>query len=217
MGDEDNGFLQYTLQPHQLGLHLAADQRIEGGERFVEKPDLGLHRERSGDANALLLAAGEFRWKMPLAAGQAYEVDHLGGAGLALLAANALDEQRESDILQHIEMRQKRKVLEHHAHLVTAKIDQFRFAGFQEIAAVEYQFASRRFDQSGQTAHQRRFARSRQAHDDEDFTLADLKRHVADSTDQMRLFEFCRRRLAVAGRQKFGGMLAKHLPQIAAG
>ena len=38
-------FLQHALQPHQLVLHLAADQRIERREGLVEKPDLRLDRQ----------------------------------------------------------------------------------------------------------------------------------------------------------------------------
>ena len=53
-------FLQHALQPQELVLHLAADQRIERRERLVEEPDLRLDREDAGDADALLLAAGQF-------------------------------------------------------------------------------------------------------------------------------------------------------------
>ena len=66
MGDEDDGLVQHALQPHQLVLHLAADQRIERRERLVEEPDLRLDRQAAGDADALLLAAGQLaRIEMP--------------------------------------------------------------------------------------------------------------------------------------------------------
>ena len=37
--------------------HLAPDERVEGGERLVEEPELGPYRERAGNAHSLLLAA----------------------------------------------------------------------------------------------------------------------------------------------------------------
>ena len=57
MGDEHDCLLEHALEAHELRLHLAADKRIEGGERLVEKPDFGLYRERAGNADPLLLAA----------------------------------------------------------------------------------------------------------------------------------------------------------------
>ena len=52
-------FCSTALQAQELVLHLAPDQRIERRERLVEEPELGLDRERAGDADPLLLAAGE--------------------------------------------------------------------------------------------------------------------------------------------------------------
>ena len=185
MGDEDDGLLQHALQAHEFGLHLAADQRIERRERLVEKPDFRLDRERARNADALLLAAGKFGGKPLLAALEAHEIDHLPRAGLALFPADALDEQREGHVVEHVQMRQQREVLEHHAHLVAADLDQLVLAGAQQILAVENEFAHRRFDQPRQAAHQRRLARARKPHDDEDLALAHLERGVAHGADQM--------------------------------
>ena len=124
MGDEDDGLLQHRLQAQELVLHLAPDQRIERGERLVEEPDLRVDGERAGDADALLLAAGELVRQIVLAALEPDQLDHLAGARLALFPRHALDLERKGDVVEHGEMRQQREVLEHHAHLVTPELDQ---------------------------------------------------------------------------------------------
>jgi hypothetical protein len=71
------------LQAHELVLHLAADQRVERRERLVEEPELRLDGERAGDADALLLAAGQLARIVGLAALQPDQLDHLAGPLLA--------------------------------------------------------------------------------------------------------------------------------------
>ena len=122
--DEDDGLLQHRLQPQKLVLHLPPDQRIERGERLVEKPDVRVGGERAGDADALLLTAGELVRQIVLAALETDERGHLPRARLALLARHALDLERKRHIVEHGEMRQQREVLKHHAHLVTPELDQ---------------------------------------------------------------------------------------------
>ncbi len=59
VGDEHIGEAQLVLQALQELQDLFRDQRIQGGRRLVANDDFGLGRERAGDADALLLAAGE--------------------------------------------------------------------------------------------------------------------------------------------------------------
>ena len=55
--------------------HLADELRVERAGRLVEEHQLGLHRERPGDRDALLLAAGELARVGVLAAGEADPVE----------------------------------------------------------------------------------------------------------------------------------------------
>ena len=55
----------------------------------------------------------------------------------------------------------------------------------EEVAAVEQDLARRRLDQPRHAADQRRLARARQAHDDEDLALVDRERDVADGDDHL--------------------------------
>ena len=123
MGDEDDRLLQLALQAQELVLHLAPDQRIESAERLVEEPDSGLTASAAGDADPLLLAARELRGDA-VAPAQADELDDFAGARLALGPGHALDREGKGDIVEHAEMRQQREVLEDHAHLVPAELDQ---------------------------------------------------------------------------------------------
>jgi hypothetical protein len=83
-------------------------------------------------------------------------------------------------------VRQKREVLEHHAHRVAPQLDHLGFGGAQQILAVEQDLARRRLDQARQAPHERRLARARQPHDDEDLALADLEIDVAHGRDEPR-------------------------------
>ena len=137
VGDEDDGLLQKVLQTQELVLHLAADQRVERGERLVEEPELRADGERAGDAHALLLAAGKLLRQILLAPAEPDELDHLARALLALVARDALDLEREGDVAEHREMRQQREMLEHHAHAVAPELDQLALGHRQEVAPVE--------------------------------------------------------------------------------
>ncbi len=173
VGDEDDGLLQDRLQPQELVLHLAADQRIERRERLVEEPELGADRQRAGDADALLLAAGELAREARLAAAEANELDHLARPRLARRPRRPLHLQREGDVPEHRQVRQQGEVLEHHAHAVAAQLDQLAAGDLSKVAPLEEHLPRRRLDQPRQAAHQRRLARAGKPHDDENLALAD--------------------------------------------
>ena len=58
--DEQIGQAELALQIHQQIEDLRLDRDVERGNRLVADDELGLQRERAGDADALPLAAGEF-------------------------------------------------------------------------------------------------------------------------------------------------------------
>ena len=59
VGDEDDGLAELALQPEELLLQLVADDRVDGAERLVHQHHRRVGGQRAGDADALLLAAGE--------------------------------------------------------------------------------------------------------------------------------------------------------------
>src|SRR3546814_14639020 len=81
------------------------------------------------------------------------------------------------------EMRQQGEVLEHHAHLVAADLNQLALGGTQQVAPFEDDLAGGRLDQPRQAAHQGRLARAGEPHDEEESALADPEYGGAPCTD----------------------------------
>ena len=69
--------LQLALQPRDLVLHVAADQRVERGERLVEQQDLGVVGQGPGQTDPLLHAAAELVGVAVAEAAQTDEVEHV--------------------------------------------------------------------------------------------------------------------------------------------
>ena len=152
VGDEHDGLVQNFLQAHEFVLHLAPDQWIQRRKGFVEKPDIRLRGERARDADALLLAAGQFPRVVLFAAVETDQFDDFERALFARRLADALDFERQRDIAEHGAVRQQGEVLEHHAHLVAAQVDQLLFADLHQVERFEADFAVARLDQARHAA-----------------------------------------------------------------
>ena len=59
MGNEEIGQTQFLAQIAQEVQHLRLNRDIEGGDRLVENKQIGLQRQRPGEADPLALAAGK--------------------------------------------------------------------------------------------------------------------------------------------------------------
>ncbi len=88
--------------------HLHPRDRVERGERLVEKQRVGLGRERPGHGDALALTARE-RSGGP--AGQMRDLERLEDRQRALAPARA--GEPESHIVEHRQVRKERRVLRH--------------------------------------------------------------------------------------------------------
>src|ERR1700683_3558261 len=60
MRNEDGGLAEFGAQPEKFALQIEASNRIERAEGLVEQQNFGIRRQRTGDADALPLSAGEF-------------------------------------------------------------------------------------------------------------------------------------------------------------
>ena len=60
VGDEEIGEAELLLQIEQHVQYLRLDRNVERRDRLVGDDELGVHRERPRDADALALPAGEF-------------------------------------------------------------------------------------------------------------------------------------------------------------
>ena len=151
----------------QLVLQVRAGQRVEGAEGLVHQQHLGLHRQRPGDADALLHAARDL--VRPLGGGVAHvdELERGQRARLQLLLRIGLCEHpldRDVDVLEAREPGQQRVVLEHDAALGARRSD---------LAVVAQEDAARRQRQAGDEVQERRLAAARVADQRHELALGD--------------------------------------------
>jgi hypothetical protein len=93
---------------------------IEGAERLIHQQYLGIDRERAGDADALLHAAGKLMRPPPLRTREPDQIEIALCRLAQLAAAHAFHFQAEHDVLQGIQPGQQFRMLEHHAAIVSA-------------------------------------------------------------------------------------------------
>ena len=221
MGDEHDRLLQAALDAQELVLHLAPDQRVEGGERLVEEPQLRLHRQRPGDAHPLLLSARELAREGCFTSFQTHELNDAAHPFVAFRHGQALQAQREGDVVEDVQMGEQPEVLEHHPHLVTADVDQLPGGLVEQVLAVEPHFAASRLDETGQASHDGGLSGAGQPHDDEDLADVDVEAHVDDGGNGAVRAHAAREPARIVGGDvpvEVGRRLAAiDLPDVAAG
>jgi hypothetical protein len=117
VGDEQGGGAHVDLDPADLVAELDPDLGVEGRERLVEQQHGGLDRERAGQRDPLLLAAGQLVGVAVLLGPQSDQVQHVAGAGAALGARPAAQLEPEGHVVEHGQVREQAVGLEHHAHV----------------------------------------------------------------------------------------------------
>ena len=136
VGDEHHRLADLAVQPDDLVLHVAADERVERAERLVEEQHLGVAGQRAGQPDALLHAAGQLVGVGRLVARQADELDDLPGPAQPLGPAGAGHLQPVRDVLEHPAVRQQPEVLEDHREAVPAQLAQPLGVGLQHVLAL---------------------------------------------------------------------------------
>ena len=166
---------------HPLGLelpdrreHLADQLGIERAGDLVEQQRARPRRQRAGDRDALLLAAGEPVGMLVLAPLEPEARQQLARVRLGLGAALAVAAHRgEHDVLEHAQVREEVERLEDHAEPAP---DRDRLdAGVGDHLAVEQHVAVVDLLQQVDAAQQRRLARSRRADQRDRRVLGDLE------------------------------------------
>ena len=214
VGDEDHRLAHLLVQADDLVLHVATDQRVERGERLVEHQDLGVGRERAGQTDPLLHAAGELVGVVVLVALEADQVDHLLGAVAAVLLALAPHLETEGDVVDHLAVRQQAEVLEDHRDLAAPGVEQGRVGHAGDVLAVELDGARGRLDQPGQQPHQRGLAGAGEPHHHEDLAGRHVEGDVADADDVAGLLlQLLAREVGLVGADDLVGARAEDLPQ----
>ena len=154
MGDEHHRLVDLAPQPHDLVLHVAADQRIERRERLVEQQDVGIGGQCSGEADALLLPAAELMRAVAAHLRQPDEFECLVGFAAPCRLVDTAHLETEGDVVDQRSVRQQTEVLEHHRHLVAAHVEQRVAVGLGHVDVADSHRADGRLDQPGEATDQ---------------------------------------------------------------
>ena len=121
--------------------HLAYHFRVECGGNLVEQQHLGLHGQRTGNGNALLLAARKFAWIALFLVGKPNALQKGARRFFGLRLRDLLNlSRRQRDVVDHRHMGEQIVALEHHANLL-AKLGEVLF-GVGNFLAVNLDGAS---------------------------------------------------------------------------
>ena len=181
VGDEEVGQAKVALQLQQQVENLRLHRDIQRGDGLVTDDELGLQSQCAGDADALALAAAEFKRVAECRIGwQAHALEQLGGP-LATLGAGAhlLNDKR---LLQNLAdgvpwIERLRRVLEDHLHLA-AHGAQRALGERGDVCAVKIHAAGGRLEQAHDGARHGRFAAAAFAHETERFARLQCKAHA---------------------------------------
>src|SRR5262249_35738137 len=114
------------------------------------------------------------------------------------------------------------EILKHHPHGATPQLYQLACIGLQQVLAIEQNAPAGRLNQAGKAAHQGRFARAGQTHDDEDLADIDVEGGIEHRGEMLRLVQASRAPggsalREAAFRRNAAGLGTIDLPETAAG
>src|SRR5699024_3056916 len=182
VGDHHDGDAQLLVDAAQQREHVAGGGGVQRAGRLVGEKQARVRRERTGDAHALLLAAGELLRVAPALIRQPHEPQQLGDARLAFGLRHALQLQRVGDVAGHGAGGEQVELLEDHAD-VGAQRAHLRFLQRDDVLPIEQDLAAGRLVQAVDLAHQRGLARAGVADDAHDGARLDGDVHVLQSGD----------------------------------
>src|ERR1035437_9623558 len=118
VGDEKRGLAEGSLHAREALLHLKPRHRVERREGLVQQQQRCIRRQRAGDSNPLLFAAGKLSWtaRPVYRRGQAHGVKQLHRAGPYTFLPPAFQLRNKPHVLSHGRVREKPALLDHIAH-----------------------------------------------------------------------------------------------------
>ncbi len=190
VGDEDKGDTERPLQALQLLLHLLAQLQIERAKRFVEQQYLRFVDQGTSERHTLPLAAGELTGAAGAIARQFHQLQRLFGGPQPLGLAGTLDHQPVGDVVEDIEMRKERIVLEDRVDV--APVGRHAFGGFAE----DFDMATCRLLETGDQPEAGGLAGAGRAEHGEEFAGRDFQ---VDAVHSANLAEMARHLLETNG------------------
>ncbi len=173
--------MQTGLQAQQFVLHLGADQRIECAERLIHDQHVGLGRQRTCQTYPLAHSTAQGVGVMRRPRGQAHHIQNLARLLVTLAQRQSAQFQPEGDVFDDALVWQKSEILEHHRDPMAADVAHLFRTAMDDILAIQQNLPGLRLQYSVHATRQRRFARSRQSHNDGNGSLGHGQRHVIDA------------------------------------
>ena len=177
VGDEDGGGAFLLEDGAHFEREAFAQVNVEVGEGLVEQEELWPGRQRAGERDALLLAAGEFVRVFFAAAGEADGGEQ--GADPRRAFGGGLGGDAEGDVAGDREVREERVILEDHADL--ARLGRQAEAGVGDALPAEADFACGDRLEAGDAAQERGLAAARGAEQAGDLAARDGKIDAVDN------------------------------------
>src|SRR5262245_44936923 len=189
--------VQLTQQVHDR----LAVPRVQVACRLVREKDCRLARERAGDSDALLLAAGELRRVVVHAVRHADALERVQRRLAALFAVHAFTVgERQLDVLQHRQVADQVEGLEDEADALVPDLRARGASERRDVLAVEQVLALGRRIEEAEQREQGRLAAARRAGDREELAFRDVEVNTVE-----------RVRLEVVGVEDLGdGLEADH-------
>ena len=184
VGDEEQREAEPALEILQQVDDLGLDGHVQGRDRLVRHDELGRHRQRAGEADALALPPGQgLGPPLEMVGGHRDHVEQLDHAFPALggVVAQSLDAQRLAQDLLHRHVRIERsvRILEHDLRLAPEPAQRLR-AESRHVLAAEAYGSMGRLDEPQQRAPDRGLAGAGLPGDAEHLVRVDGERHVVD-------------------------------------
>ncbi|ELZ29211.1 putative hydrolase [Halosimplex carlsbadense 2-9-1] len=206
MGDQQDGvagLVQLGEEIHDLRARLGVD--VAG--RLVGQQQCGVGRQRAGDGDALALAARQLRGAVVEAVAEADPREQVRGALAALAAVDALEDQRQRDVLDGGQPRHEVERLEDEADRPAAGPRALGVGQRRDVLAVDPDDSPGGRVEPADEVQERALARPAGAHDGRVRARGERQRDVRERLDGhgalvgLRHVREVDDRLAVAGRR----------------
>ena len=182
VGDDDDRValaVKLPEQAHEVGAALG----IEGAGRLVSEDDFATVHQRPGDADALLLAAGQGAGAVAQPVAEAEADQQVGGAAGARAIVDAGIDRRHRGIFDGIEVGEELVALEDEAEMLAPQLGELVGRELADVAAREGIGPFARRIEAADQVHQRRLAGARLADDGDHLARPDVEIDMVEHRD----------------------------------
>lgn len=183
--DDYDGLLHSLLEGEELVLQVESGDRVNRAERFVHEQDRRVRCQGARNPDSLTLAPGKLMRIAitELGSGQPDEFQHLVNTVIGCGFVPLQESTDRRNVLSNRQMRKQSDLLDD----VSNPEAQFPKWHCHDVATIDADCAGRWFLEAVDHAHSRGLAAARRAHEDADFTGADLQIEWVHSNGAVRI------------------------------